>query len=471
MLIAKRVYGLRSLQVAGGIAAAVGLYWIWLWGFAALLHDGHVNWDRYEVYCLIMVLALIIDFFRLSRWVPPKGDGTSDLLHAFWMSVKQVLTILALIVVFLFLSKDLTISRLFLLTFLPALLGMLVALNRSLPRWLANHFFRGRHGQRTLVVGTRDSVRRLCPWIERKKSYGILPVGAILEDGEASEIICGVPCLGNYNSMREVIRRERASFLIHASLPRQQRDLDEIRAACDSVGTRLTLACDLGTEMSARAQFFSDDGVHLVSLRNEPLESPFNRLAKRTLDVAVALIAIIFVLPFTSLLVWLIQRRSSPGSLFFRQVRSGQNNEAFTIYKYRTMREDNPNPNQQATRDDPRIFCGGNWLRRTSIDELPQFINVLFGEMSVVGPRPHVPAHDEHFSEQEPRYRVRQLVKPGITGLAQVRGLRGETRTEKDVSSRTDSDLHYLENWTFGLDILIILRTMVHVFRAPVTAA
>ena len=470
MLIAKRVYGVRSLQVMIGVIAAVGLFWLWLWAFAAIWQKGNVAWDRYRVYCLLVVLALVIDFFRLSRWMPPQQDGTSEGRFAFVMALKQVMTVMALIITFLFLAKDLVISRFFLLTFLPELLVTLALLNWVLPRWLANHFFRGRHGQRTLIVGSRESMLRLYPWIEKKKAYGILPVGAILADGEPDEVICGVPNLGNFDTLWEVIRRERATFLIHANLPRHQSELNAIRAACDSVGTRLTLACDLGPDMSSRAHFFSDDGVHLLSLRNEPLESPFNRLAKRTMDVAVALVAIVLVLPLTSLLVWLIHRRQSPGPLFFRQIRTGQHNELFTIYKYRTMHVDNPDPDRQATQGDSRIFPAGRWLRRSSIDEFPQFINVLIGEMSVVGPRPHVPAHDEHFSIWDPRYRVRHLVKPGITGLAQVRGRRGEVRTEQDVSSRTDSDLHYLENWTFGLDVAIILRTVFHVFRAPSTA-
>jgi len=179
---------------------------------------------------------------------------------------------------------------------------------------------------------------------------------------------------------------------------------------------------------------------------------------------------IAFILPIATALVWLLQKKQAPGPLFFRQTRSGLHNEEFIIYKFRTMYVDNPEPALQATSGDPRVFPAGRWLRRLSIDEFPQFINVLLGEMSIVGPRPHMVTHDELFSRSDQRYRVRHFVKPGITGLAQVRGLRGETRQEADVVDRTSADLHYLENWSLKLDLSIIIRTAAHVFRAPRSA-
>ena len=171
-----------------------------------------------------------------------------------------------------------------------------------------------------------------------------------------------------------------------------------------------------------------------------------------------------------TLLVWLLHRFQAPGPLVFRQTRSGLHNEEFIIYKYRTMYVDNSEPHVQATEGDPRVFPAGRWLRRLSIDELPQFINVLRGEMSIVGPRPHMLEHDRKFGESDPRYRVRHLIKPGITGLAQVRGLRGQTLEDSDVTARTSADLQYLENWSLGLDITIIARTAFHVLRAPRSA-
>jgi putative colanic acid biosynthesis UDP-glucose lipid carrier transferase len=134
------------------------------------------------------------------------------------------------------------------------------------------------------------------------------------------------------------------------------------------------------------------------------------------------------------------------------------------------MRLHNQPASKQATQDDPRIYPAGRWFRRSSVDELPQFINVLKGEMSVVGPRPHLIEHNEQFARAMHNYHVRAHVKPGITGLAQVRGFRGETRSEEDVIKRVQSDIYYLENWTFGMDCRIVLATVFHVVGPPKTA-
>jgi len=178
----------------------------------------------------------------------------------------------------------------------------------------------------------------------------------------------------------------------------------------------------------------------------------------------------LFVLPVATAIVWFYQRMQSPGPIFFRQERTGIHNELFLLYKFRTMHVNNPNPAQQATQNDSRIFPAGRWLRKLSIDELPQFINVLLGEMSVVGPRPHLAVHDCDFEITAPSYRVRHWVKPGITGLAQVRGFRGETKSPADVVKRTDSDIDYLENWSLQMEITIILRTFIHLLKAPPSA-
>jgi len=215
---------------------------------------------------------------------------------------------------------------------------------------------------------------------------------------------------------------------------------------------------------------FEDEGMRFIGLRSEPLEDPFGRLSKRCLDIVVASLAVVFILPFTTLVVAWLQWRYSRGPLVIRQLRSGLQNLPFGIYKYRTMHVQNSDPTRQATEGDLRIYPGGQWLRKFSIDELPQFINVLRGEMSIVGPRPHLIEHDEHFARGLVNYPVRANVKPGITGLAQVRGFRGETKTLADVVKRVESDIYYLENWSFLWDCWIILRTASQVIFPPRSA-
>jgi len=191
---------------------------------------------------------------------------------------------------------------------------------------------------------------------------------------------------------------------------------------------------------------------------------------KRGIDVAIALVALT-LFGWLLLGIGLAIRLDSAGPAVFRQRRIGRDGRVFEMLKFRTMRYAPAcTVLRQATRDDPRITRAGAWLRRTSLDELPQFINVLRGEMSVVGPRPHAPgtrAGGRLFEDVTPRYADRHRVLPGMTGLAQIRGWRGETDTEQKLLRRLASDLEYIENWSIGLDLAIVLRTVPVLARMP----
>ena len=238
---------------------------------------------------------------------------------------------------------------------------------------------------------------------------------------------------------------------------------------CDKNGVRLFIVNDLEDKLHRSITFFQDDGFHFIGFRQEPLECPVGRVVKRALDLAIALPVVVLVLPIFCIAVWICHRLQSRGPLFFRQRRTGRYNREFSIYKFRSMHINN-DESRQATAGDPRVFAAGRWMRKLSIDELPQFINVLTGEMSVVGPRPHFVDHDALFGEIAHFYRVRSLIKPGITGLAQVRGLRGEARRDQDMVDRIHSDLHYLENWSILLDSVIIAKTAWQMVVPPKSA-
>ena len=199
--------------------------------------------------------------------------------------------------------------------------------------------------------------------------------------------------------------------------------------------------------------------VNLVPL------SESNVLLKSMLDYAVALVGLIVLAPLLAVVALAI-KIDSPGPVFFRQRRYGQNNSIFRIFKFRTMAvtEDGPTV-KQAERDDPRVTRMGRILRRTSIDELPQLLNVLTGDMSIVGPRPHALAHDQLFEQKLDLFSRRRRVRPGLTGWAQVHGFRGETKTTEDIRSRMQHDLYYIDNWSIWLDIEIITRTVFVLFR------
>ena len=198
------------------------------------------------------------------------------------------------------------------------------------------------------------------------------------------------------------------------------------------------------------------------SLREMPLSNDFNTILKRTFDIAFSLFIIIFLLSWITPIIGLIIKIESRGPVFFKQTRNGIKFKEFTCYKFRSMIENNDADIQQATKNDKRVTKIGKILRKTSLDELPQFFNVLIGNMSVVGPRPHMIRENERYSKSVDKFMVRHFVKPGITGLAQVKGFRGEIETDEDIINRVKYDIYYLENWSLILDLNIVFLTTIN---------
>ena len=202
-----------------------------------------------------------------------------------------------------------------------------------------------------------------------------------------------------------------------------------------------------------------------IALSREVLDEVRNKAIKRTFDVLFSLVVLLTIFPLLFLIVAIAIKLSSPGPVFFKQLRTGLNGKEFWCYKFRSMRVNKASDKLQATKDDPRKTRVGDFLRKSNIDEIPQFINVLIGDMSVVGPRPHMIKHTEDYSELIDNYMDRHLVKPGITGLAQVRGFRGETRELHQMAGRVRLDVFYIQNWSLALDLKIIYRTVRNVVQ------
>ena len=198
------------------------------------------------------------------------------------------------------------------------------------------------------------------------------------------------------------------------------------------------------------------------SLREMPLSNDLNTILKRTFDVVFSLFVIVFLLSWITPIIALIIKIESRGPVFFKQTRNGIKFREFICYKFRSMIENNDADIQQATKNDKRVTKIGKILRKTSLDELPQFFNVLIGNMSVVGPRPHMIKENERYSKTVDKFMVRHFVKPGITGLAQVKGFRGEVETDEDIINRVKYDIYYLENWSLILDLNIVFLTTIN---------
>lgn len=206
------------------------------------------------------------------------------------------------------------------------------------------------------------------------------------------------------------------------------------------------------------------DDIEVFTTFENPLQNSMNKVVKRMFDFVLSFFSLFFIL-LAFPLIWLIIKIQSPGPVFFTQERTGQDGKSFRIYKFRSMYINQCADQLQTTRDDPRKFPFGDFMRKTSIDELPQFWNVLKGDMSIVGPRPHMLAHTEMYSHLINKYMVRHFVKPGITGWAQVNGFRGETKELWQMEGRIKRDIWYMENWSIWLDIRIVWLTLQLMFR------
>jgi len=247
-------------------------------------------------------------------------------------------------------------------------------------------------------------------------------------------------------------------------------DVDVLMQEADRNLTRLRLIPDYHQYFSGAVNIEMIDNVPVMSNRNEPLEDIKNAIGKRFFDIVFSSFVILFVLSWLMPVIALIIKLESKGPVFFRQLRSGRSNEAFYCLKFRSMTVNDKADDVQATKDDRRITRVGAFLRKTSLDELPQFFNVFVGHMSVVGPRPHMLKHTEEYAALIDKFMVRHFLKPGITGWAQVTGLRGETRTTGDMARRVEADVYYLENWSLLFDLKIIFLTVWNVFKGEENA-
>jgi putative colanic acid biosynthesis UDP-glucose lipid carrier transferase len=252
--------------------------------------------------------------------------------------------------------------------------------------------------------------------------------------------------------------RQNTVHVIYVCLPNSRHP--RIRALIDALGdstASIYFVPDLSAFDLMQARFGEIRGLPLVAVRETPF-CGMTGVLKRTSDLVVLAAALPLVLPL-SIAIAVAVRRSSPGAVLFRQRRYGLDGREFTVYKFRTMTVCEDGDVAQATRSDPRVTPVGRFLRRTSLDELPQLLNVLDGSMSFVGPRPHAVAHNEHYRKLVSGYMLRHKVRPGITGLAQVNGLRGETRDIEKMRQRVRYDLEYLKHWSLGLDLRILIKT------------
>lgn len=452
-----------SLSLLIQVIAVTVVFWAWLpLSQGQVLFTKSLNADRYAIYNTMLLLGMVVG----SK---PGNLAKGDFWNASRHALRQSFYAFGFLFMFVIGSKDASISRVFIFSLMPLAYGTLTLCNRYLPPVIARHTFKGAHQERVILVGPSKKIPFLQSWIESKEHIGYTTVGILCDDSGATTI-GGIKVLGGLDDIERTVQEWSITQVVMVEFPLFSNVLSNCANICERLGVKFVVFCDFETRFHHAVTMFEDEGLRFISLRQEPLEDPFNRFLKRALDIAVALPVITLILPFTTAMVWVMQRLQSRGPIFHKQPRAGIGNQPFEIYKYRTMRVHNESQAVQAKVGDSRIYPLGQFLRKASIDELPQFWNVLRGEMSVVGPRPHLLEHNEQFARALHNYHVRAHVKPGITGLAQVKGFRGETKTQQDVIKRVKADIYYLENWSISLDIWIIIQTYGQIFFPPKTA-
>jgi len=461
--------GMVYLHWCALTATAVGAYLGWL-AFAA----GRPTFNPLpQAGIFLYLLGVIVASF----WVE-HGLRTADhrfavvgLVESIPHTLQQLLRYVVVILALAFLTKEGALSRKFLVGYLVVMAVVLTLANVYFPRLLAWVVYR-RHQLRTVLVARPGEIATLAGLLAGREQLGVTVVGWV-DHRDAEDAPPPLPKLGRLRDLRHILPEHNVAQVVISQDSYSAEEGRAIAQCAEETGCRVRFVMQV-------QRYFPDQPVRVehegaftfLAPANEPLANPVNQLVKRAVDIAVALPMVLFVLPPLACVVWLAQRCQSPGPVLHRQQRSGLDRRRFLMFKFRTMHPaDSPAALAiQAKQHDARVYPFGRFLRRTSLDEFPQFLNVLLGDMSVSGPRPHLLEHDEQFARIVKTYYTRHFVKPGITGLAQCRGYRGEISEPSLLRQRIGCDMLYIRQWSLSLDLQILLQTARQVMFPPRTA-
>lgn len=423
-----------------------------LWALLPIVVD-HIphseKWDddKNRMFWMICTLSMAISEYWFSTLIHERLVGAGDILRRCTMLVStQVL------LTYLLLRAVRFLSRLgWQLFFMGISLLVIIILLRFVERWLLKRLRKlGYNMRKVTFIGADPELQRLHQRMLSNPSYGYKLRSSFVSTNDFLSLL---------NHPEDL----RLGDEVYLCAPRRERQLIE-RTASLCQHRMIKFYYVATAEEKLNLQPVQMDDLEVMGTYSSPLEDPLNRLLKRLTDI---LLSVIFLVPTVLLLpfIAIIIKRQSPGPIFFRQRRTGLDGREFWCWKFRSMHVNSTADSQQATENDPRKFPFGNFMRKTSIDELPQFWNVLRGDMSIVGPRPHMLAHTKQYDQLIDKYMVRHFVKPGITGWAQVTGFRGETPELWQMEGRVKRDIWYIQNWSLWLDLRIIWLTVKLMFK------
>ena len=375
---------------------------------------------------------------------------------------------LAVIMMYLFFLRQTEISRIFIISVL-VLSGVFLLINRFIYLLLRHYFRHGEHlSRKVIILGYNDMAKKLAMYLE-EESLNTQIMGFCEEEDNVNELST-YPILSNISNAIMISKKMEINEIYSTISPEQEKIVYDLIKQADQECIRFKIIPDLS--------FFIKQPVHInylrdmpvLSMRSEPLDDVSSRGRKRFFDLVVSFLVIVFILswliPLLGIIIWF----ESKGPIFFAQQRTGRDNKTFNCLKFRSMRVNSEANTKQAQRNDDRLTRIGKFMRRTSLDEFPQFINVFKGEMSIVGPRPHMLRHTEDYSKIMGQYMVRQFLKPGVTGWAQVHGYRGEIKDDEQLRKRIEHDIWYMENWSIWLDMRIMFLTVYRTIKGDENA-
>jgi putative colanic acid biosynthesis UDP-glucose lipid carrier transferase len=317
--------------------------------------------------------------------------------------------------------------------------------------------------KRVIIVGAGKNGMEIYRVMKDELDYGFTVDGFFDDNIALKEVLPNY--LGNTNEVSDYVAAHDVDE-IYCTLPgTQDEKMLKLMNFAEKNMIRFYIVPEFYRNVKKSLIMEMMESIPLLSIRREPLQSTYNQALKRTFDILFSLFVLIAVFPVLYIILGALIKMTSPGPILFRQKRTGIYGQDFECYKFRTMKVNDEADTTQAAKDDPRKTHLGDFLRKTNLDEFPQFLNVIAGDMSVVGPRPHMLKHTEEYSALIDKYMVRHLVKPGVTGWAQITGYRGETKTLEQMEGRVKRDVWYIENWSFFLDFKIIVVTILNMFR------
>lgn len=313
----------------------------------------------------------------------------------------------------------------------------------------------GGNYRKTVIFGANKKTLALEQFFNKKPEYGYVHKKTFSLKNKEIDL----------NSCFQFIKEQNIDEIYCSISELSNNQISEISDFADNNLKILKFLPDNKEIYSKKLKYEYYDYIPILSLRNIPLEDSINNVVKRLFDIVFSSMVIILILSWLTPIIAILIKLESKGPVFFKQTRNGFNYKEFDCYKFRSMTPNKDAHLHQATKGDLRVTKIGRFIRKTSIDELPQFFNVLFGDMSVVGPRPHMVSHTNMYAKKIDKFMVRHFVKPGITGLAQISGFRGEIETDKDIIGRVKYDIFYIENWSLLLDLKIIFKTFMNAVK------